>query len=52
MGCAGLKVIQLEDDLFNEEHKTKRHFAMGVHLDKKPEGIEANVQTGCVGNGF
>ena len=52
MGCVGSKIIQHGDDLFNEEHKLKRHLTIGAHLDKGPEGIEGNVQCGCTGNGF
>ena len=49
---AGTKILQHEDNLFNEEYKTRKHLNMGVHLNKGLKGIEANAQAGHVGNGY
>ena len=48
MGSASSKT----EDLFDKEYNTKRRFVMGVHLGKSPDGMEANVQIGCINNGF
>ena len=50
MGCTGSK--SGEQDVYNKEYNTKRRFAIGVHLGKATDGIEGNVQIGCVSNGI
>ena len=50
MGCSGSKTTA--DDVYNKEYNTRRRFVLGVHLEKAPDGIEGNVQFGCVSNGL
>ena len=50
MGCAGSK--SGEQDVYNRKYNTKRRFVMGVHLAEAPDGMEGNVQIGCVSSGF
>ena len=52
MGCTGSKKLGEQQDVYNKEYDAKRRFMMGVHLGKAPNGIEGNVQIGCVSNGF
>ena len=49
MGSSGSKTT---DDIYHKGHNTKRRFVMDVHLGRAPDGVEGNVQIGCVSNGF